>query len=537
MSAATVEKKDVKIMLCASCGIAGGDDIKLNRCDGCDLVRYCSVACQELHRPEHAGKCRKRAAELRDEILFKQPERSHWGDCPICYLPMPLDNKISKMMLCCSKTICSGCYHLQQKCQLCRKILPGTEEEINEQWMKQIEANDPALMCRMGTKRYIEGDYESAMDYWTKAAALGDVEAHYQLSTFYVGGKGVEKDEGKEMYHLKEAAIGGHTDARYNLGWIEEKRGRIDRAAKHYIIAAKLGDDLALKGIKDLYKAGLMSKEDFAVAISGHKAAIDATKSPQREAAAKSILRDEILFKQPEISCCYGECPICFLPMPLNIKKTNLMSCCGKVICNGCHRAQTERETEENLEHTCPFCREVVPSSEEEYNGRLMKRVEANDPEAICDMGNKRYSAGDYQSAFDYWTRAVALGNVRAHYDISGLYANGKGVEKDERKELHHLEEAAIGGCPDARFNLGYIEAENGQDDRAVKHWTIAAKLGDDESLEYLKNIYKAGLMSKDDFTAALRGYQAAIDAIKSPHREEAEKWRAERKREEALRK
>ena len=136
----------------------------------------------------------------------------------------------------------------------------------------------------------------------------------------------------------------------------------------------------------------------------------------------------------------------------------------------------------------------------------------------------KRYSAGDYQSAFDYWTRAVALGSVRAHFELSTLYGNGKGVEKDERKGLYHLEKAAIGGCPYARYNLGVIEAENGQGDRAVKHFIIAAKLGDDESLERVKDVYKAGLMSKEDFATALRGYQAAIDTIKSPHREAAAK-------------
>ena len=65
---------------CASCGKAEVDDVKLKQCDGCDLVRYCSGSCQELHRPEHAEKCRKRVAELRDEILFKQPESTHLGD-------------------------------------------------------------------------------------------------------------------------------------------------------------------------------------------------------------------------------------------------------------------------------------------------------------------------------------------------------------------------------------------------------------------------------------------------------------------------
>jgi hypothetical protein len=61
----------------------------------CDFVRYCSDECLQDHRPEHEAKCEERAAELRDEILFRQPEGSHLGvgDCPICCLPFPLDPK------------------------------------------------------------------------------------------------------------------------------------------------------------------------------------------------------------------------------------------------------------------------------------------------------------------------------------------------------------------------------------------------------------------------------------------------------------
>ena len=99
---------------------------------------------------------------------------------------------------------------------------------------------------------------------------------------------------------------------------------------------------------------------------------------------------------------------------------------------------------------------------------------------------------------------------------------------------MHHLEEAAIGGHPIARHNLGSFEKNNGMIDRAVKHWIIAAKLGFDLSLDSVKELYKTGNVSKEDFTAALRGYQAAIEAANSPQRKEVEEyteWFAERKR------
>ena len=201
------------------------------------------------------------------------------------------------MMVCCGKVICKGCDYanqrrevlgrLQHNCVFCRKAVPKTEEEITELLKHRIEVNDPTAMFQMGTTKYEEGDYKAAFEYLTKAAALGDVEAHHHLSNWYSLGKGVEKDEKKERHHSADAAIGGHPVARYNFGCLERKYGRVDKVRKHWIIAAKLGYDLALAGVKDLYKAGLMSKDDFAAALRGHHAAVDATKSHQREEAAE----------------------------------------------------------------------------------------------------------------------------------------------------------------------------------------------------------------------------------------------------------
>ena len=278
-----------------SCGITVADGVKLKDCSACHLVKYCSVKCQRDHRPKHKKECKKRAAELHDEILFKQPESTHRGDCPICCLPLPIDVKKSTLMSCCSKTICGGCDYanqkrehegkIQRKCAFCRKAMPKTDEEIIEQLMKRVEANDPLAMCQMGTKRCDEGDYMKAFEYWTRAAALGDVMAHYQLSCLYHVGHGVEKDEKKELHHMEKAAIGGHPLARHNLGILEWKNGHYVRAAKHFIIAAKLGYDKSLEAVKDHYKAGYVSKDDFAAALRGHQASVDATKSPQREKA------------------------------------------------------------------------------------------------------------------------------------------------------------------------------------------------------------------------------------------------------------
>ena len=152
---------------CASCGIAAVDDIELKECDNCDLVKYCSEECQNNHKSDHEEACKKRAAELRDELLFKQPESTHLGDCPICSLPLPIVPREVFTMICCSKTICNGCYYANQKrelearlepsCLFCREPESIGGEEIDNRIMKRIEANDPVAMCQWGGKQYNKG--------------------------------------------------------------------------------------------------------------------------------------------------------------------------------------------------------------------------------------------------------------------------------------------------------------------------------------------------------------------------------------------
>jgi TPR repeat protein len=69
----------------------------------------------------------------------------------------------------------------------------------------------------------------------------GVVAAHHSLAIMYHDRHGVEKDEKKKIYHWEEAAIGGHSWARHCLGNEEWDNGTIERAVKHWIIAANLG--------------------------------------------------------------------------------------------------------------------------------------------------------------------------------------------------------------------------------------------------------------------------------------------------------
>lgn len=198
------------------------------------------------------------------------------------------------------------------------------------------------------------------------------------------------------------------------------------------------------------------------------------------------------------------------------------MDCCGKVICRGCTHAAEIRD-----DHLCPFCRALAPTTDEEMVEGYKKRMKSNDATAIYNIGSF-YSEGQYGynrdrlKALELWHRAGELGHAQSYYCIGYAYENGRGVERDEKKAIHYYELAAMRGDALARHNLGAFEEDASNVDRALKHYKIAIEGGSDMSLENIQALYSGGRATKDDYTNALRTYQAYLDDIKSVQRDEA---------------
>ena len=95
------------ISTCAACGKKGNND-DMNTCNKCKMVKYCNAACKKKHRTKHKKACMRRVAELHDLALFNEVEPE---ECPICLLPLPIDNCQSAFNSCCGKVICNGCIY------------------------------------------------------------------------------------------------------------------------------------------------------------------------------------------------------------------------------------------------------------------------------------------------------------------------------------------------------------------------------------------------------------------------------------------
>jgi len=233
-------------------------------------------------------------------------------------------------------------------------------------------------------------------------------------------------------------------------------------------------------------------------------------------------LHDEQLFKEIEPE----ECPICMLPMPVRGDYSTIESCCGKTICNGCILAMMESEGKD----LCPFCRTPNASSEEEEIKRIHKLMDKGIAEGFLLLAGM-YALGttgmsqDQQKANELCLRGGELGCAGAYYNLGNAYHDGRGVAIDKKKAKHYWELATtMGGHIKARHSLGFMEFDDGNVNRAMKHWKISARAGLKDSLDLVKHGFMKGLVSKDEYANTLRAYYDRQKEMKSDMRDKAAK-------------
>ena len=90
----------------------------------------------------------------------------------------------------------------------------------------------------------------------------------------------------KAIHYWELAAMRGDVMARQNLGIYEESIGNIDRAMKHFHIAAKFGCEKTLKVVQDCFKNGLVAKDDYANVLRAHQQYVLEISSDERDKAA-----------------------------------------------------------------------------------------------------------------------------------------------------------------------------------------------------------------------------------------------------------
>ncbi|EJK62752.1 hypothetical protein THAOC_16624, partial [Thalassiosira oceanica] len=235
-------------------------------------------------------------------------------------------------------------------------------------------------------------------------------------------------------------------------------------------------------------------------------------------------LKDEQLYSQGQERPEGDYCPICTLPIPFRMDDHSTFNvCCMKRICNGCNVAAQKRGMDD-----CAFCRTHYPDKDADALAMIQARVGKNDPVAIYYLGGKYFHGRlglqkDARKAFELWTEAAELGSINALFDLGNAYRQGYGVQQDMAKAAQFYSNAAMQGHAESRYNLGCIEEHIMENhDRAVRHFLISAKMGHNDPVESIKRFFRAGFATKEQYAEALKGYQDAVEEMKSPQRDEA---------------
>ena len=235
------------------------------------------------------------------------------------------------------------------------------------------------------------------------------------------------------------------------------------------------------------------------------------------------------------------DCAICLVPLSRVHSEKFYQACCGKEICAACFKENEASINKQNEEKsagkkvalTCPFFREPEATCAEEEIARLQARCLKNDGIALSQMGGL-YQTGQYETvkddlkALDYYIRAAELGSPEACLNIGMMYRKGNGVAVNGERSSLFDRTGALRGDIMARYNIGCAEYyKYGNHEIGIRHWKIAAKAGDQDSLDAFKRIYNADskmpgkeFISKEEMNTIYRSGHDAQMEVKTEERE-----------------
>ena len=159
----------------------------------------------------------------------------------------------------------------------------------------------------------------------------------------------------------------------------------------------------------------------------------------------------------------------------------------------------------------------------EPYSQGFIKKLEAGDSKAQCDMGwwklygfsgspevlangstIRRRMVSNPTESVQWFTKSADQGNTQAQKMLGDMYFKGIGVTKDEKEGLRLINLAAEQGLPEAQIFLGgcYLNGTGVAKDpkEAIKWYTKAAEQGDSNAQGSLGCFYQSGnLVAKDE--------------------------------------
>ena len=541
---------------CAKCGKESS-----KKCPSCNSVFYCGSQCMKAHRPEHKKVCRKlskkknpnkNASKVGGNVKYKGKElRFNIGDKVSCQVGMDEWQVGSIIQLLYKERGQTFPYQIMLNRDLSLISAPFDEDSCIK---KTTEIHD--LRFKAGDRvacLYGVWTHGTVINLWLYDSTVG-IHQPYQ----------VQLDDGTLIYApvdlngCIQQSIHG-IDSKNTSSEPSDEEDSID--VKHKTYTAQLKD----KGIVDVISEELrfnpgnrveckVNETDHGVAwtqgviiklwynhdpeIYPYQIRLDSKRLVYAPMDCDTYIRasdcdhpselfvdeNDPLFMDPQVE--ESDCPICLLPMDPEL--SIFQPCCSKTMCKGCLLAASNNGNGATL---CPLCCTTGSREGKDILEQLNKSAET-DPEAMITLA-KFYKNGDQGQPFDYAKafqlskHAEELGLKDSYHQVGWHYWTGNGVDRGVNKAKHYFELSAKEGNLCGRENLAIIEFDEGNPWRGYKHYCIASKFGLTRGLKRVKQGYKEGFISKEDYTDVLRGHQKTILERSSSQRDEAVKQSA----------
>ena len=322
-----------------------------------------------------------------------------------------------------------------------------------------------------GDDAYKAGDYATALAVFTPLAKAGNDLAQYSLSAMYFYGRGVPQDYAEAVKWARLAAETGNADAQNALG-VMYSNGNAE-AVKWARLAAETGNADAQNAFGVvMYSNGMGIPQDYAEAVKWFRLAAEAG-----NACAQHNL--------------------------------------GGMYRYGNGVPQDEAEAIKWIRLAAEAGAYAQFKLEEIINDAVNERF--FDMEAR-HKGSVAYNAGDYATALAEWTPLAEAGDVRAQYGLGRMYADGDGVEQDDKKAEKWRSLAARSGVGtqanafSAAMLAGSINALEDYT-KTEKSFRRAAEAGDNAAQFNLGYMYNLGMGVTRDDVEAVKWYRLAAEA------------------------
>ena len=341
-------------------------------------------------------------------------------------------------------------------------------------------------------------DFAKAKEYFTKAQALGSLEASYLLGDLYYYGEGVTQDYTKAAEYYEKA--GDQPDALFSLGALYMSGDGVtrdtDKGLALYTQSADLHNATAQHTLGYLYESGDFAAvtPDLETASAWYEIACD-----NDEARSCDALKRISIYSKP-FETIFEEIKKDYAAIsdsePVDLMDINSLN---------------------NLDDYEQF------TLLSENIAAIIPEVEAGNPDATYLLGLLYQLKGDdyfdeyaYGQAKSIYEKAKELGSNEAIFSLGELYYYGNGVAQDYQKSFELYTNPLLEDHPEAQFSIG-VQYDLGEGveqsyEKSFEYFLKGSALNHNPSTFNVGYMYENGEFVDKDLTEARKWYQQSCD-------------------------